>query len=180
MSQPRRDARLLDPPSAGARSDPRGRRRVHSTRLGRAGRSALHPGIRARLVGTALLPALLSLALLPVAACAAPRDTTGTVVGWVRDSLSGRALPGASVVVQGTHLAAVADTGGWFRLERVPAGERVIQAYSIGFEPDLARIRVRPALADTVRLRLRAFSIGSTIRFDSIGHPRPPVPPNHR
>ena len=106
-----------------------------------------------------LLAALLVLALAPLPARAAPADTTGTVVGWVRDSLSGRALPYASVVVEGTHLGTMADTSGWFRLAGVPAGERLIQALALGFRRGQARIWVRPALPDTVWLRLRGMPL---------------------
>ena len=93
------------------------------------------------------------------AAAAVPRDTTGTVVGWVRDSLSGRALPYASVVVQGTHVGTSADTSGWFRIARVPAGERVISALALGFRRGAAPVRVRAARTDTVWLRLRVMPI---------------------
>jgi hypothetical protein len=100
-------------------------------------------------------------------------DTTGTVVGWARDSLSGRALPYASVVVQGTHLGAMADTSGWFRLVGVPAGERVIEGLALGFRRGQARIRVRVARTDTVRLRLRVMPV-STTNFDRVTpHPGP-------
>ncbi len=145
---PRRDVRLL------RWASPRGLRRVRLTRLGRAGLPALHPGIRARLGGLALL-----VLVLGPPALAAPADTTGMIVGWARDSVSGRALPYASVVVQGTHLGATADTSGWFRLAGVPAGERVVQALALGFRRGEARVRVRAGCADTVRLRLHAVPI---------------------
>ena len=149
--RPHRGARLL----RWARL--RGLRRVDMTRLGRAALPALHPGVRARLGGWVLL----ALAVVSLPAAAAPADTTGTVVGWARDSLSGRALPYASVAVLGTHLGAMADTSGWFRIERVPAGERVISALALGFRRGAAPVRVRPARTDTVRLRLRAMPIST-------------------
>ena len=141
------------------------------TRLGRAGLPALHPGIRARLGGAVLLAVVL--AALPAAAASA--GTTGTIVGWARDSLSGRALPYASVVVQGTHLGAMADTNGWFRLAGVPVGERVIQALALGFRRGQATIEVRSARTDTIRLRLRVHPIPnlSTERGGPLGGPRP-------
>lgn len=169
VSQPRRGVRLL------RWAWPRGLRRVHSTRLGRAALPALHPGARARLAGAALLAALLAPALVPPTACAAPRDTSGTVVGWVRDSLSGRALPYASVVVEGTHVGAMADTSGWFRLAGVPAGERVIQVLALGFRRGQAQIRVRAARTDTVRLRLRVMPI-ATLNFNRVAPPPGPRP----
>jgi hypothetical protein len=112
-------------------------------------------------VRSGLHAALFALALAPHPAAAAPSDTTGTVVGWVRDSLSGRALPYASVVVQGTHLGATADKGGWFRIAGVPAGERVIQALALGFRRGQAPVRVQASHSDTVRLRLRVYPIPS-------------------
>ena len=124
-----------------------------------------------------LLAALLALVLAPLPTPAAPADTTGTVVGWVRDSLSGRALPYASVVVQGTHVGATADTSGWFRLAGVPAGERVIQALALGFQRGQARIRVRAARTDTVWLRLRVTPI-PTMNFDR-ATPRQGPRPQH-
>jgi hypothetical protein len=133
----------------------------------------LHPGIRARLVGAALLV----LALIPLPARAAPAETTGTVVGWARDSLSGKALPYASVSVLGTHLGAMADTSGWFRIARVPAGERMILARAHGFRRGAAPVRVRPAWTDTVWLRLRALP-DSILIVDTAS--RRPRSPNHR
>ena len=165
MKQPRRDARLLRWRGS------RGLRRVQSTRLGRATLSALHPCIRARLVGGAVL----ALVLVPLLAAAAPADSTGTVVGWVRDSLNGRALPYASVVVQGTHVGTMADRNGWFRLARVPVGDRVIQALALGFRRGQARIRVRAALPDTVWLRLRVVPV-ATLNPDRVAPPQGPRP----
>lgn len=149
------------------------------TRLGRADLPALHPGIRARLVDKAVLAAAVVLALVVVrpAALAAPADTTGTVVGWARDSLSGKALPYASVTVLGTHLGAMADTSGWFRIARVPAGERMILARAHGFRRGAAPVRVRPARTDTVWLRLRALPYSSLIVDTASRRPRSP---NHR
>jgi hypothetical protein len=108
----------------------------------------------------AVLAALVALALGPhPAAAAAPADTTGMVVGWVRDSVSGRALPYASVVVQGTHLGAMADTSGWFRLAGVPVGQRVIQGLALGFRRGQAQVRVWSTRTDTVCLRLHVIPI---------------------
>ena len=121
-----------------------------------------------------LLAALLALALGPFPAAAGPSGATGTVVGWVRDSLSGRAVPNASVGLQGSYVGTFADTSGWFRLAGVPVGERVIVAAALGFRQGQARVRVRPGLRDTVRLRLRARPFG-ILEMDTIpGHPRIP------
>jgi hypothetical protein len=109
-----------------------------------------------------VLAALLALALTPFpATAAAPADTTGTVVGWVRDSLSGRPLAFASVVLQGTHRGVTADSSGWFRLAGVPAGERVLQALAIGFRRGTLPLRVRAGRTDTVQLRLRVMPIAT-------------------
>jgi hypothetical protein len=140
------------------------------TRLGRADLPALHPAIRARLVGVAAL----MLGLVAPGAAAAPADTTGTVVGWARDSLSGRGLPYASVTVLGTHLGAMADTSGWFRIARVPAGEQVISALALGFRRGAASLRVRPARTDTLRLWLRAMPISTLWSCPTVrSRPRP-------
>jgi hypothetical protein len=128
-----------------------------------------------RLQSTVQLDYHISLASHP--ATAVPRDTTGTVVGWVRDSLSGRALPYASVVVQGTHLGAMADTSGWFRLAGVPAGERVIQALALGFRRGQTQVRVRTSRTDTVWLRLRVHPIPNM--HIERGAPQPGPRPNH-
>ena len=124
-----------------------------------------------------ILLALFTLAFAPLPAPAATAGATGTVVGWVRDSLSGRALCDAIVGVQGTHVGTEADSSGWFRLTGVPVGERVIQVVALGFRRGRVRIRVRPALSDTVRFRLSADP-NAFLEVDTIW--KPPVIPKNR
>lgn len=79
---------------------------------------------------TALAPALPLLAVLAASAPASGQEeTVGTVVGLVYDSTASAPLASARVAILGT--SAMAETGpdGQFRLEGVPAGERVVSFF---------------------------------------------------
>ena len=56
-----------------------------------------------------------------------------TIVGRVTDARSSEAVPGATIEVDGTRLAAVADDDGRYRIVNVPPGSRTIIARRLGF-----------------------------------------------
>src|SRR5690625_5248510 len=58
----------------------------------------------------------------------------GRLEGRVYDSESGRTLPGANVLIQGTSIGTSTDDNGRFVLRRVPAGNQTIRVSFIGFE----------------------------------------------
>ncbi len=69
--------------------------------------------------------------LLPVLACA---QNFYSISGRVTDREEGIALPGAHLVVEGTHNGGFADRNGFFRLDGVPAGTHTIRVSYLGYE----------------------------------------------
>ena len=98
----------------------------------------------------ALVPVSLCLGLgLPAAVGHQPSDIV--VIGKITDSPSGRALANAQVLVQGTSISTVSDTGGRYRL-LVPLSatkerELSLMARYIGYVPSTRTIR---AAADSI------------------------------
>ena len=80
---------------------------------------------------------------------------TGMIVGSVTDS-AGTGIPGANVVVRGTLLGDATDREGAYEISRVPEGNHVVVASSIGFVEAL-RDEIVVSRDDTtdVRFQLR-------------------------
>ncbi len=60
---------------------------------------------------------------------------SGTISGYVIDKETGKKLPGASLVVEGTNFGAMADKYGFFVIYNVPVGVHTIRASMIGYVP---------------------------------------------
>src|SRR5580698_3765118 len=69
---------------------------------------------RAALVGLSLLCA------------SAARAQLATAIGVVVDSVHGRALVGATIVVSGAEVQGVSDSSGRFRIDSIPAGDHTM------------------------------------------------------
>jgi hypothetical protein len=61
-------------------------------------------------------------------------QTTGKIVGVVRDTQTEEALPGANVVIEGTMLGAATDTDGYFVILRVPPGKYTVVVEFLGYQ----------------------------------------------
>src|ERR1043166_4523663 len=57
----------------------------------------------------------------------------GTIKGVVRASKTGEAVAGATVLIVGTRLGAIVDTGGRYTIADVPAGRVTVRARFLGF-----------------------------------------------
>jgi len=103
-------------------------------------------------------PLLLSIVALGGDAGAQPGSGRAAIAGVVYDSLVTNApLAGAEVSVEGSHLAAITDGAGRFRLDGVPAGRVVLRFYhrtldSLGF--GAAPVAVAVGDSGVVRVRL--------------------------
>ncbi len=62
-----------------------------------------------------------------------PDSKPGTILGIVSESGTGRALPGASVVIVGTTLGTFTDGNGRFKITKVPVGVYEVQASFAGY-----------------------------------------------
>lgn len=90
--------------------------------------------------GTYALCALLMVNAAPLSA-----QQTGRVAGSAVEAETGRALAGASVMVDGTSISVTTDPRGRFVLPRVPAGQLTLVLTYIGREPQRRDITVRAA-----------------------------------
>ena len=86
----------------------------------------------------------------------------GSITGKVTDAQSGKALPGANVMVVGTHLGAASDATGMYHIVNVPDGDYTIKTQVIGYEPLTKEVRV----SGTVTLN---FQLGaSTLELSAL------------
>jgi len=75
------------------------------------------------------------LLLLGLLVAAAAHAQTGTISGTVRDAVTGEALPGASVLIEGMRLGAAADINGRFVIRDVPVGTYDVRFSFWGYHP---------------------------------------------
>ncbi len=134
-----------------------------------------------RLGSVALLAVGLAVTLVPLAHAGAGRDSTGTIVGWVRDSLTGRPLPFADVLVLGARMGSLADSSGWFVIRTAPCGPWTLKALAIGYRPAQRTVVVKAASTDTMRFALGPIPVDQwfidtipTRRLDPPPHPGRP------
>ena len=71
-----------------------------------------------------------------------PPVREGIIVGRVVAARTSQPVAGASVLVEGTSIATVADTGGSYRLGGVPAGTHTVLARRIGYQPQRQSVTV--------------------------------------
>lgn len=87
--------------------------------------------------------------------------STGTIVGRVVDSATGRGLPGATVKVVGTKLAITTASAGQFTILNVPAGARVLTVRQFGYRP--AESSTVVAENDKVTVRVIMVSVPTVL-----------------
>jgi len=59
----------------------------------------------------------------------------GTIHGKVTAQKSGAPLPGANIAIFATDMGAAADSSGYYCINNIPAGNYILEASHIGFEP---------------------------------------------
>ncbi len=65
-------------------------------------------------------------------------------MGTIRDGETGDFLPGANVILKGTHHGAATDKNGIFKIENVPAGEYQLQVSLIGYRNiNVTRVKIK-------------------------------------
>ncbi len=67
----------------------------------------------------------------------------GKIVGRVFDAVTGKGLPMANVVIQGTKLGTSCDIDGFFTFPRIPPGEYVLVASMVGYKQQQLRVSIR-------------------------------------
>ncbi len=93
------------------------------------------------------------------AASAVWAGTTGKLEGTVREKGKGP-LPGVTVLVEGTHLGAVADEQGHFAILNLPAGEYTLRGKIIGYaDYVLSKVTISPDFTTSVTLEMSSEAI---------------------
>jgi outer membrane receptor protein involved in Fe transport len=69
----------------------------------------------------------------------ASAQTTGKIVGVVKDAQTGAAMPGANIFLEGTTLGAASDVDGFYLILRVPPGKYTVLAEYVGYRRVLMR-----------------------------------------
>lgn len=80
-----------------------------------------------------------------------------TISGKVTDTKTGRALPGANVLIVGTTMGAAADANGNYTIANVPSGSVTISASVIGYEKATQTLNI--TRSTTVNFTLEASAI---------------------
>lgn len=65
------------------------------------------------------------------------------LTGHVYDAVTGKGLPFANIVVEGTHLGTSADTTGFYTLELPEPGRYWVSASVIGYRPKRYRVNIK-------------------------------------
>ncbi len=89
---------------------------------------------------------------------------TGAVEGTVVDRETGEPLPGANVLIVGTHLGAATTIEGTFSIDRIPVGTHTLEARFLGYRS--ARMTV-DVVADVVT-EVTFEMAESALRFDDV------------
>ena len=88
----------------------------------------------------------------------------GSIAGGVRDSVTGDALPSASIVVAGTSFGAATDFEGKYVIRNIPPGKYTLRASYIGYESADVSVEVGDNQAVTRDFRLVAIGVqGETV-----------------
>ena len=97
---------------------------------------------------------LLALLTLTAASTTRAEAQTGSIRGQVTDAVSGEAIPIARISVEGTRLRARAGEDGRYALAGVPAGDVVVVAEFLGYEPERREVVVGRGRATMVDFAL--------------------------
>jgi TonB-dependent SusC/RagA subfamily outer membrane receptor len=80
------------------------------------------------------------------------QSASGTVMGRVTDSATGRGLGGAAVKVQGTKISAVTSDSGRFVLHNVPVGDQVVSIRLFGYQSATRVVTVKENASVSIRV----------------------------
>ena len=84
---------------------------------------------------------------------------TGVVLGRVTDAENGETLPGANVVIKGTHVGATTDYDGNYRITNAPIGQQSLVFSFIGYAEKELPVAVNPGSAVEINATLQISAI---------------------
>ncbi len=88
----------------------------------------------------------------------------GSIEGRIVNAETNEPLPGANVLVAGTHIGAATYADGRFTLTRVPAGTHTIEARFVGFRSSRQQVTIEAGIV----LELNFELTSSALQFDDI------------
>lgn len=104
-----------------------------------------------------LLMAVFFIALLIGAMKPAFAQSSGTISGYVKDALSGEALPGTNLMIKGTSLGTAADARGYYFLKIAPGRFTLVAKY-IGYTEKEVEVKVNSG--EVVKLDIELEYVG--------------------
>lgn len=107
-----------------------------------------------------------TLALVSVAATTASAQSSGSVTGRVVNEATGEYLRNAVVTVQGTTISAVAEAGGYYRLNGLPAGPTKLTVSYAGLEPQEISVEVPAGQSVTKDIALTNKGYADVVRLN--------------
>lgn len=111
-------------------------------------------------VTTATWGIMTALALLVLCAGDTLAGTTGKISGRVTDAQTREAIPGASVVIDGTHLGAAANIDGYYFINNVPPGTYSLVVSLIGYQKTVVRgVVVKIDLTTAIDVKLNSTTV---------------------
>lgn len=118
---------------------------------------------------------LVALLLLPPIRPAYAQTLQEPIVTGQVTNPEGRPMPGVVVRVEGTRMQTLTDLAGFYRLERVPAGPRVLSTEHLGYAPARVAVAV-PATGEVrrdIQIAVRALELeGITVTADPVSRAR--------
>jgi len=88
-----------------------------------------------------------------------PIDVFAQYYGTVADSISGEPLPYANIYIQGTEIGTESNENGYYYLQKIPAGEQVIECRYIGYEKFSKKILAKPKNPILLDINLKPIPI---------------------
>ncbi len=86
-----------------------------------------------------------------------------TISGRVTDAAEGIALPGAHIVIKGTHSGGFTDRNGQFQLERVPGGTYLLEVSFLGYETLVREVELTGNMSADFSLERSATLAGEVV-----------------
>ena len=86
--------------------------------------------------------AVLSFLLLSILISSSQAQVNGSIEGYVLDSKTQEALPGANVQLQGTSMGSATDLKGKYIIKQVPPGEYQLLITYIGYHEEILDISI--------------------------------------
>mgnify|MGYP000859435957 CR=1 FL=1 len=100
---------------------------------------------------------------------------TGSLKGRIVEFETSNPLPGATVRILGTQIAAQSDENGYYTLSGIPAGNRTLEASFIGYGTETVSTNVRSGQASTYDVKLQGSNTLEEVVISGIGKTRAPV-----